>query len=117
MLGKQILSTTNSRVRKLECALSLMNNGRHVVWKKYPQVFIEAGINQLWQPSPYAGTCGEYTTGLIHKWLSFTRVFIRFWGRKDLNNPPTSVGGISSSQRFIQSRNDLNDPPTPVGGI
>jgi len=53
-----------------ECALLLMNNGQHVVWKNYPQVFIEAGINQLWQPSAYAGTCGEYTTALIQKWLS-----------------------------------------------
>jgi putative transposase len=53
-----------------ECALLLMNNGQHFVWKEYPQVFIEAGINQLWQPSAYAGTCGEYTTGLIQKWLS-----------------------------------------------
>ncbi len=53
-----------------ECALLLMNNGQHFVGKNYPQVLIEAGINQLWQPSAYAGTCGEYTSGLIQKWLS-----------------------------------------------
>jgi len=53
-----------------ECALLLMNNGQHFIWKSYPQFLIEAGINQLWQPSAYAGTCGNYTTGLIKKWLS-----------------------------------------------
>jgi REP element-mobilizing transposase RayT len=53
-----------------ECALMLMNNGQHFVGKNYPQVLIEAGIGQLWQPSAYAGTCGEYTSGLIQKWLS-----------------------------------------------
>jgi putative transposase len=53
-----------------ECALLLMNNGQHFVGKNYPQVLIEAGINQLWQPSAYAGTCGEYTSGLIQKWLN-----------------------------------------------
>jgi putative transposase len=53
-----------------ECALLLMNNGQHFVGKDYPQVLIEAGINQLWQPSAYAGTCGEYTSGLIQNWLN-----------------------------------------------
>ena len=53
-----------------ECALLLMNNGQHFVGKNYPQVMIEAGINQLWQPSAYAGTCGDYTSGLIQKWLN-----------------------------------------------
>jgi putative transposase len=53
-----------------ECALLLMNNGQHFVGKNYPQALIEAGINQLWQPSAYAGTCGEYTSGLIQKWLN-----------------------------------------------
>lgn len=52
-----------------ECALSLMNNSQHFVGKNYPHVLIEAGINQLWEPSAYAGTCGEYTTGLIQHWL------------------------------------------------
>jgi len=52
-----------------ECVLALMNNGQYFVGKNYPQVLIEAGINQLWQPSAYAGTCGDYTTGLIQKWL------------------------------------------------
>ena len=53
-----------------ECALLLMNNGQHFVGKYYPQFLIEAGINQLWQASAYAGTCGEYTTGLLQKWLN-----------------------------------------------
>jgi hypothetical protein len=53
-----------------ECALVLMNNGQHFVGKHYPHALIEAGISQLWQSSAYAGTCGEYTSALIQKWLS-----------------------------------------------
>jgi len=52
-----------------DCALLLMNNGQYFVGKNYPQVLIEAGVNQLWQASAYAGTCGEYTSALIQKWL------------------------------------------------
>ena len=38
--------------------------------------------------------------------------------RRDLNNPPTAVGGIQcdSFVRFF-FRLDLNNPPTAVGGI
>ncbi|HJX90392.1 MAG TPA: IS200/IS605 family transposase [Pyrinomonadaceae bacterium] len=53
-----------------ECALLLMNNGQYFVWKNYSQELIKAGIDQLWQASAYAGTCGEYTSALIKKWLN-----------------------------------------------
>lgn len=53
-----------------ECALLLMNNGQHFIGKTYPQALIEAGINQLWEASAYAGTCGEVTTALLKAWLS-----------------------------------------------
>jgi len=53
-----------------ECALSLMNNGQHFVGKNYPQRLIEAGVNQLWQPSAYAGTCGELPTALLKTFLA-----------------------------------------------
>jgi len=36
--------------------------------------------------------------------------------RKDLNNPPTAVGGIQEETRS-RCRKDLNNPPTAVGGI
>ena len=52
-----------------ECALLLMNNGQYFIGKNYPQTLIASGVNQLWQASAYAGTCGEYTSGLIQKWL------------------------------------------------
>ena len=37
--------------------------------------------------------------------------------RRDLNNPPTAVGGIESFFARFFFRLDLNDPPTAVGGI
>jgi hypothetical protein len=43
-----------------ECALSLMNNGQHFMGKNFAEVLIESGMNQLWQPSAYAGTCVHY---------------------------------------------------------
>ena len=56
-----------------ECVLLLMNNGQHFIGKYYPQVLIELGLDQLWQASAYAGTCGELTTALLKKWLSAQR--------------------------------------------
>jgi REP element-mobilizing transposase RayT len=52
-----------------ECALSLMNNGQHFISKHYPHVFVECGIDQLWEASAYAGTCGDFTTALLKSWL------------------------------------------------
>ena len=52
-----------------ECALLLMNNGQHFIGKTCPERLIEAGINQLWQPSAYAGTCGELPTALLKSFL------------------------------------------------
>jgi putative transposase len=52
-----------------ECALLLMNNGQYFVGKRYPERLIEAGIDQLWEPSAYAGTCGELSTALLKSFL------------------------------------------------
>jgi len=37
--------------------------------------------------------------------------------RKDLNHPPTAVGGILVGELCLVCRKDLNHPPTAVGGI
>ena len=52
------------------CALSLMNNAHHFIGSNFPQMLIKAEVSQLWQPSAYAGTCGEATTALIKAWLN-----------------------------------------------
>jgi len=52
-----------------ECVLSLMNNAQHFMCKHYPQLLIETGLDQLWESSAYAGTCGEVTTALLKTWL------------------------------------------------
>jgi hypothetical protein len=38
-----------------ECALLLMNNGQYFMANNYPQLLIEAKVDQLWQGSAYAG--------------------------------------------------------------
>lgn len=53
-----------------EVTLSLMNNGQYFMGKQYPQLLLVNGMDQLWNASAYAGTCGDLTTGLIMKWLS-----------------------------------------------
>jgi putative transposase len=53
-----------------ECVLALLNNGQYYIGKYQPLALIEAGVDQLWQSSAYAGTRGAYTTALIKHWLS-----------------------------------------------
>lgn len=52
-----------------QVALLLMNNGQYFIGKRYPELLVQLGMTQLWNPSAYAGTSGEITTGLIMKWL------------------------------------------------
>ena len=53
-----------------EVALSLLNNSQHFIGERYSELLIKNGMNQLWNASAYAGTCGEITTALIMKWLA-----------------------------------------------
>ena len=46
-----------------------MNNGQHFVGTRYPERLIEAKVDQLWQASAYAGTCGELSTALLKSFL------------------------------------------------
>jgi putative transposase len=52
-----------------EITLSLMNNGQYFIAKRFPRALVEAKIDQLWQASAYAGTCGELTTALLRAFL------------------------------------------------
>src|SRR5688500_373053 len=52
-----------------QCALMLMNNGQYFIGKNYPHVLVELGIDQLWESSAYAGTCGDFTTAFVKAWL------------------------------------------------
>src|SRR5215510_2860659 len=52
-----------------ECALLLMNNGQHFMGKRFPELCVANGLDQLWEASAYAGTCGDFTTALIKSWL------------------------------------------------
>jgi hypothetical protein len=52
-----------------ECALLLMNNGQYFVGKHYPERLIQSKIDQLWQASAYAGTCGDVSTALLMRFL------------------------------------------------
>jgi putative transposase len=49
--------------------LSLMNNGQYFVGKHFPDALVHAGIDQMWQPSAYAATCGELSTALLKAFL------------------------------------------------
>ncbi|MGB7624891.1 MAG: IS200/IS605 family transposase [Terriglobia bacterium] len=51
------------------CVLALMNNAQYFMAKHFPEILVRAGIEQLWEGSAYAGTCGEFTTALIKAFL------------------------------------------------
>lgn len=38
--------------------------------KHFPLAIVEAKIDQLWQPSAYVGTCGDFTTALLKVFLN-----------------------------------------------
>jgi putative transposase len=65
-----MLVRTTPKMSIQECALLLMNNGQHFVAKHWASRLIEAGIDQLWQPSAYAGSCGDLPTALLKSFLS-----------------------------------------------
>jgi len=50
------------------CALALMDNAQHWIAQRFAPVLVKEKIDQLWQSSAYAGTCGEVTTALM-KWF------------------------------------------------
>ena len=52
-----------------ECALSLVNNTHHWMQKRYRGVLKQTGCWDVWQPSFYAGTVGEYSTAQIRRFL------------------------------------------------
>jgi REP-associated tyrosine transposase len=52
-----------------QAALSLMNNGQYFLGKHFPITLVEAGVDQLWQPSAYVGTCGVLSTALLKAFL------------------------------------------------
>jgi hypothetical protein len=49
-------------------ALALKNNAQHWKTQRFAPVLVKAKVDQLWQSSAYAGTCGEVTTALM-KWF------------------------------------------------
>lgn len=53
-----------------ECALSLMNNSQHWLGKHHKAAIVHAGIDRVWQPSAYAGTCGKVTTAMVKRFLA-----------------------------------------------
>jgi putative transposase len=50
-------------------ALSILNNTSHWMTQKYSGVLRETNAWNVWQPSFYAGTVGEYTTSQVSKFL------------------------------------------------
>jgi putative transposase len=52
-----------------QIALCLMNNGQYFMGKNFPGQLVDARVDQLWQPSAYAGSCGELPTALLKAFL------------------------------------------------
>jgi len=65
-----MLVRTTPKMSIEECTLLLMNNGQYFVGKHCPARLIEEGMDQLWRPSAYAGSCGELPTALLKSFLA-----------------------------------------------
>lgn len=50
-------------------ALAIMNNVQHWMTRKYDGVLKETGAWNVWRPSYYSGTVGEYTTMQLASFL------------------------------------------------
>jgi len=55
-----------------QLALSVVNNTRFRLEKNYWGVLKQTGAWEVWKPSYYAGTIGEYTTAQVRSFLSRT---------------------------------------------
>jgi REP-associated tyrosine transposase len=55
------------------CVLALMNNAQYFMTNQFPEILVRSGIEQLWEGSAYAGTCGEFTTALMKAFLREAR--------------------------------------------
>ena len=51
------------------CALSILNNTFHWMETNYSGVLKQTGAWDVWQPSFYAGTVGDYTTAQVKRFL------------------------------------------------
>ena len=52
-----------------EYALAIVNNTQHWMERKFSGVLKETGAWNVWQPSYYVGTVGEYTTAQIDRFV------------------------------------------------
>ena len=51
------------------CVLAILENTRHWMTKRYTGVLKEMDAWNVWEPSFYAGTVGEYTTAQVRQFL------------------------------------------------
>ena len=52
-----------------QCVLALLNNTRHWMNEHYSGVLKQTHAWDVWQPSFYAGTVGEYSTAQVKRFL------------------------------------------------
>lgn len=56
-----------------QCVLAILENTRYWMTRHYSGVLKQTGAWDVWQPSFYAGTIGEYTTAQVKRFLSDRR--------------------------------------------
>ena len=66
-LHLMIEATPNVSVE--QCVLAILENTRHWMTRYYSGVLKQTGCWDVWQPSFYAGTVGEYSTAQVKRFL------------------------------------------------
>jgi REP element-mobilizing transposase RayT len=49
--------------------VALMNEAQKVIWERFPEAAIRAGVERLWQPSAFVGSFGDLATPKVRKYL------------------------------------------------
>jgi REP element-mobilizing transposase RayT len=50
-------------------AATLMNDGQRIIWERFPEAAIRAGVERLWQASAYVGSFGDLATPKVRQYL------------------------------------------------
>jgi REP element-mobilizing transposase RayT len=49
--------------------MAMMNEAQKVIWERFAEAAIRAGVERLWQPSAYVGSFGDLATPKVRKYL------------------------------------------------
>lgn len=53
-----------------DLVVALMNASQELMWSRFDQYVISAGVDRLWQPSAYIGSFGDLTSNMVSQYVT-----------------------------------------------